>query len=56
MVKVVLDYFLTAVGYDKYIGLGREYGMGDIEPPTKEKMAILKAVAESTGLEVMIGG
>ena len=44
------------LGYDKYIGLGREYGMGDVEPPSKEKMAILKAVAESTGLEVMIGG
>ena len=44
------------LGYDKYIGLGREYGMGSVEPPTKEKMAILKAVAESTGLEVMIGG
>lgn len=44
------------LGYDKYIGLGRVYGMGDVEPPSKEKMAILKAVAESTGLKVMIGG
>ncbi|MGN1121586.1 MAG: glycyl-radical enzyme activating protein [Eubacteriales bacterium] len=44
------------LGYDKYIGLGREYLMGDVPPPTGEKMKILKAVAESTGLEVMIGG
>lgn len=44
------------LGYDKYIGLGREYGMGEVAPPTNEKMLILKAVAESTGLEVVIGG
>lgn len=44
------------LGYDKYIGLGREYTMGDVLPPTKEKMEILKAVAESTGLKVIIGG
>lgn len=44
------------LGYDKYVGLGRAYGMGDVLPPNKEKMEILKAVAESTGLDVMIGG
>ena len=44
------------LGYDKYVGLGREYKMGDVPSPSKEKMAILKAVAESTGLEVVIGG
>ncbi len=44
------------LGYDKYIGLGREYGMGDVPSPTKEKMERLKKVAESTGLTVEIGG
>ncbi len=44
------------LGYDKYIGLGREYGMGDIEPPTSEKMEALRRVAESEGLKAMIGG
>lgn len=44
------------LGYDKYVGLGRDYGMGDVLPPSREKMEILKAVAESTGLDVMIGG
>ena len=44
------------LGYDKYVGLGRDYPMGDIKPPSGEKMAILKAVAESTGLTVEIGG
>lgn len=44
------------LGYDKYMGLSREYGMGDIEPPSAEKMQALKHVAESTGLDVIIGG
>ena len=44
------------LGYDKYIGLGREYKMGDVPPPTKEKMLTLKAVAEKSGLTVNIGG
>ena len=44
------------LGYDKYVGLGRDYGMGDVLPPDARKMAILKGVAESTGLEVQIGG
>lgn len=44
------------LGYDKYIGLGREYKMGELPPPTQEKMEHLKKVAESTGLEVIIGG
>ncbi len=44
------------LGYDKYIGLGREYSMGDIPSPTKEKMLSLKAVAERHGLKVNIGG
>ena len=44
------------LGYDKYVGLGREYGMGSIEPPTSEKMEALRRVAESEGLKAMIGG
>lgn len=44
------------LGYDKYIGLGREYKMGDVPPPTKEKMLFLKAVAEKQGLKANIGG
>ena len=44
------------LGYDKYVGLGREYGMGDVPPPTKEKMEILRKVAESEGLKAVLGG
>ena len=44
------------LGYDKYVGLGREYKMGDVPPPTKEKMLRLKNVAEKSGLIVNIGG
>lgn len=44
------------LGYDKYVGLGREYKMGDLPSPDKEKMNTLKAAAERTGLRVVIGG
>lgn len=44
------------LGYDKYVGLGREYLMKDVPPPTKEHMLELKSVAEKTGLKVIIGG
>ena len=44
------------LGYDKYVGLDREYKMGDVPPPSKEKMLELKAVAESVGLKANIGG
>ncbi len=44
------------LGYDKYIGLGREYKMGDVHPPEKEKMNALKKAAESVGITVVIGG
>ena len=44
------------LGKDKYDGLGREYGMGDLPTPDNEKMQILKRVAESFGLECVIGG
>lgn len=44
------------LGFDKYVGLGREYKMGDVPPPTKEKMHALKLVAEKQGLIANIGG
>ncbi len=44
------------LGYDKYVGLGREYLMGDIKTPSKEHMDKLKKSAECTGLKVIIGG
>ncbi len=44
------------MGQDKYKGLNREYGMGDIYPPTDEKMQGLKRAASEYGLKVQIGG
>ena len=44
------------LGYDKYVGLGREYAMGDVPPPTKEKMEELRRVAEREGLRAILGG
>ena len=44
------------LGYDKYTGLGRDYTMGDVPPPTKEKMEALRKVAESEGLKAILGG
>ena len=45
-----------SMGRDKYVGLGRDYLMGDIKSPTKEHMQMLKEKAESYGLKVQIGG
>lgn len=45
------------LGQDKYEGLGREYLMGDVLPPDKEKMFALREVAlRVSGLECQIGG
>ncbi len=44
------------LGYDKYTGLDRDYGMGDVKPPSNEKMESLRRVAESEGLKSIIGG
>ena len=44
------------MGRDKYIGLGREYGMGDVKSPTNELMNVLAQTAEQFGLKVQIGG
>lgn len=43
-------------GKDKYDGLGREYLMGDVPPPTDVHMEKLRSVAESYGLNCKIGG
>ncbi len=45
-----------SMGRDKYTGLGREYGMGDLKSPTNELMTVLKQTAEKYGLKVHIGG
>ena len=44
------------LGYDKYVGLGRDYPMGDVQSPSKDKMNLLAAAAEKFGLTVVIGG
>ena len=44
------------IGSDKYAGLGRDYTLKDIEPPSKELMNELLAVVESFGLKGQIGG
>ena len=44
------------LGMDKYQGLGRNYSLKEIEPPTKEKMEYLLSVAETSGLKCKIGG
>ena len=45
------------LGQDKYEGLGRNYLMGDVLPPTTEKMERLKQAAESASmLACQIGG
>lgn len=44
------------LGSDKYVGLGREYSLKEIEPPTRAKMEHLLSVAERSGLKCQIGG
>ena len=44
------------MGTDKYVGLGREYLLPDLEPPTKEHMQKLLEVVQSKGLYGQIGG
>ena len=44
------------LGQDKYAGLGRNYSLKEIEPPSKEKMEYLLSVAEESGLKCQIGG
>ena len=44
------------LGQDKYEGLGREYTLKNIEPPTGEHMKRLADIAAKTGLYAQIGG
>ncbi len=46
------------LGQDKYAGIGRQYTLSHILPPTNEHMEILRAAAQSvsTKLKVQIGG
>lgn len=44
------------MGADKYTGLGREYTMAHITPPTAEHMELLRRKAECYGLKALIGG
>lgn len=44
------------LGSDKYAGLGRNYALKEIEPPTQERMEYLLEVAQESGLQCQIGG
>ena len=44
------------LGQDKYAGLGRNYSLKEIQPPSQEKMEYLLSVAEESGLKCQIGG
>ncbi len=46
------------LGQDKYAGIGREYTLTEILPPTNDHMLSLKSAAEeaTSGLRVQIGG
>ncbi len=45
------------LGQDKYDGLGREYLMKDILPPSQEHMeTLIRAAREASGIECQIGG
>lgn len=44
------------IGTDKYKGIGREYTLPDIMPPSNEKMQELLSVVNAIGLKGQIGG
>ena len=44
------------MGQDKYQGLGREYLMGNLTPPSGERMEQLRKAASEFGLQAQIGG
>lgn len=44
------------IGTDKYAGLGREYSLSDIMPPSDEHMKKLLGVVEGYGIKGQIGG
>ena len=44
------------LGEDKYVRLGRTYGLRGVLPPTKDEMSALALVVETEGLICQIGG
>lgn len=44
------------LGQDKYYGLGRDYELDGVQPPTDDKMKYLLECAEESGLKCRIGG
>ncbi len=44
------------LGQDKYAGLGREYTLADLVPPSAEQMQRLLRVVEAQGLQAHLGG
>ena len=44
------------LGFDKYTGLGRDYTLTDVVPPTNAHMQELLGAASRSGLECQIGG
>ena len=44
------------LGYDKYVGLSRDYLMGDTPLIEKEKFDLLVENAKKSGLTVKVGG
>ena len=44
------------LGMDKYAGLGRDYSLSSVQPPSNEHMKKLMDTASVTGLRVRIGG
>ena len=44
------------LGFDKYTGLGRDYTLTDVVPPTNAHMQELLDAASRSGLECQIGG
>ena len=50
----LLPYHRTAIG--KFENLGREYGLGDVQSPSRERLEELALNFENTGTETHIGG
>jgi len=50
----LLPYHRTAIG--KFEGLGKEYRLGDVLPPSRERLEILARTFEDSGTETLIGG
>ena len=50
----LLPYHRTAMG--KFEDLGREYGLADIQPPSRERLEQLARSFDTSGIETHIGG